>query len=445
MPKKKAKGGGGEAALTKKLEAEVAKDIQDNTVLKLDDKFSEEADALRATLEESRGKLASLDPETAASLDTQQAAREALLERRFSSEKDTLLGRLFGSGIERSTIAGRVGGQLLGDQGLVLQQSQAAHEANVLSTRLGLTEQNLQNLGMQSGILSDERQGAIADLQLQAQQISDARNRRAGLLTGAYDRRSREQVAQIGADAQVKSSRISASAQVRSATLAAEASKFGSSMALQAARVRADATKFSASQHASASRYGADSSLRAAQLHADASRFNTEARLRTDILGLEQAGSQFDANLGQRQHEFSTEDARSREFFERDLGFRREELRSNERVARQQARAQQRSSMLGGIGGLLGGIASVLPFSDERLKEDIEQIQSPVEKVKALRGVTWKWRTNTNLTAAGVIAQDVEKVLPQAVSHSLGYRTVDYAAIVGLLVEAVAELAKEKE
>ena len=83
--------------------------------------------------------------------------------------------------------------------------------------------------------------------------------------------------------------------------------------------------------------------------------------------------------------------------------------------------------------------------SDERLKDNIEVISNPIEKVQQLKGVTWDWNDNASdvqhsLPNVGVIAQDVEKVLPQLVKdRDNGFKGVDYDKIVGLLIEAIKD------
>ena len=83
--------------------------------------------------------------------------------------------------------------------------------------------------------------------------------------------------------------------------------------------------------------------------------------------------------------------------------------------------------------------------SDERLKDNIEVISNPIEKVQQLKGVTWDWNDTASevqhsLPNVGVIAQDVEKVLPQLVrDNEGGYKAVDYDKLVGLLIEAVKD------
>jgi hypothetical protein len=104
-----------------------------------------------------------------------------------------------------------------------------------------------------------------------------------------------------------------------------------------------------------------------------------------------------------------------------------------------------------GIGGALNVAGDVVAYasSDERLKDNIELISNPIEKVQSLKGVTWDWNDNADelqqsLPNVGVIAQDVEKVLPELVTdRDNGYKGVDYAKLTGLLIEAIKEHQKE--
>ena len=80
------------------------------------------------------------------------------------------------------------------------------------------------------------------------------------------------------------------------------------------------------------------------------------------------------------------------------------------------------------------------------MKEDIKPIKYAVSKVQLLTGNTY---TRNDLKDAdrrygGVIAQEVEVVLPEAVNDSEdGTKTVDYNALIALLVESVKELKAE--
>ena len=81
--------------------------------------------------------------------------------------------------------------------------------------------------------------------------------------------------------------------------------------------------------------------------------------------------------------------------------------------------------------------------SDERLKDNIVVIENANDKVLQLRGVEFDWNENSKHEGhdVGVIAQDVEKVLPELVKNRKdGYKAVDYEKIVALLIESNKEL-----
>lgn len=91
---------------------------------------------------------------------------------------------------------------------------------------------------------------------------------------------------------------------------------------------------------------------------------------------------------------------------------------------------------------------NVTAYSDERLKEDVQVIDNALEKVDALRGVTYTRNDleDTTTRHAGVIAQEVQKVLPEVVvEDQKGILNVAYGNMVGLLIEAVKELKAEVE
>ena len=89
---------------------------------------------------------------------------------------------------------------------------------------------------------------------------------------------------------------------------------------------------------------------------------------------------------------------------------------------------------------------NVTAFSDERLKDNIETLEDGLAKVEQLRGVTYTRDDRENI---GVIAQEVEKILPEIVKTAddeMGTKSVDYSRITAVLIEAVKELsARVKE
>lgn len=77
--------------------------------------------------------------------------------------------------------------------------------------------------------------------------------------------------------------------------------------------------------------------------------------------------------------------------------------------------------------------------SDINLKTNIKAIDDPLAKVIQLNGVSFDWK-HMQESSAGVIAQDVEKVLPEIVRNNEdGYKSLNYNGLIGLLIEAVKE------
>jgi hypothetical protein len=80
--------------------------------------------------------------------------------------------------------------------------------------------------------------------------------------------------------------------------------------------------------------------------------------------------------------------------------------------------------------------------SDINLKENIFTINSAVDKTNRMRGVYFN-KKGSDKREVGVIAQEVEKVFPELVMGEEGKKTVAYANLTGVLIEAVKELARE--
>jgi hypothetical protein len=89
--------------------------------------------------------------------------------------------------------------------------------------------------------------------------------------------------------------------------------------------------------------------------------------------------------------------------------------------------------------------------SDRRLKDNILKIQSPLEKISKINGVTFNWNENQDTYPIGkkdigVIAQDVEEVLPEIIeTRDTGYLAVKYEKLTPLLIEAIKELNQKVE
>lgn len=78
--------------------------------------------------------------------------------------------------------------------------------------------------------------------------------------------------------------------------------------------------------------------------------------------------------------------------------------------------------------------------SDQRLKQNIVTIDSALDKVLRLRGVNFNWKDGAKYgsnTEIGLIAQEVEKVVPEVVSNGNEYKSVNYQVLTALLIEAI--------
>ena len=101
------------------------------------------------------------------------------------------------------------------------------------------------------------------------------------------------------------------------------------------------------------------------------------------------------------------------------------------------------------VGGdiIVTGMAKATKFSatsDERLKKNIKKIENPLEILEGIEGVKFDWISDGS-GDVGVIAQDVERCLPEAVQEHEGTKSVNYNALIGLLVESVKELSKDNQ
>jgi hypothetical protein len=103
-------------------------------------------------------------------------------------------------------------------------------------------------------------------------------------------------------------------------------------------------------------------------------------------------------------------------------------------------------------GGRIDASNDIVAFStsDKRLKENINNIQNPIEKILKLNGVEFDWiKEHFDVHGyegndVGVIAQDLKDVLPQALRiNDSGYYAVRYEKIIPLLIECIKELSNE--
>jgi len=85
--------------------------------------------------------------------------------------------------------------------------------------------------------------------------------------------------------------------------------------------------------------------------------------------------------------------------------------------------------------------------SDKRLKDNIVTIGSPLQKIGRIGGYEFDWNENQHVYRGhdvGVIAQEIEEVIPEAVKdRDGGYKGVQYEKIIPLLIEGIKELTKK--
>ena len=103
-----------------------------------------------------------------------------------------------------------------------------------------------------------------------------------------------------------------------------------------------------------------------------------------------------------------------------------------------------------GIGGTLnvGGDVVAYASSDERLKNNIQPIKNPIEKINSISGNSFSWNEEKQDIYKGndygVIAQEIEKILPELVdTRDDGYKAVKYDKLISLLIEGIKELSSE--
>ena len=108
------------------------------------------------------------------------------------------------------------------------------------------------------------------------------------------------------------------------------------------------------------------------------------------------------------------------------------------------------TTMLNSTAGRIDATNDIVAYSssDRRLKENIKPIDNALEKVKQISGVEFSWKLLTELEKKtihgnlgddiGIIAQEIEEILPLAVTtRKNGYKAVKYEKIIPLLIEAI--------
>lgn len=95
-----------------------------------------------------------------------------------------------------------------------------------------------------------------------------------------------------------------------------------------------------------------------------------------------------------------------------------------------------------------GDVTTAFSASDIKLKENVVKIKDGLNKVNTLSGYTFNYTDNPGVGAVGLIAQELEKVLPEAVyefdnQNGDSYKAIRYGNVISLLVEAIKELSNK--
>ena len=99
--------------------------------------------------------------------------------------------------------------------------------------------------------------------------------------------------------------------------------------------------------------------------------------------------------------------------------------------------------------GLIRSTGDIVAYysSDERLKDNVKPIENALEKLQKIRGVEFDWNDKQDVYEGhdtGVIAQEVQKVLPEVVTEREdGMLAVKYEKMIGLLIESIKDLKAE--
>jgi len=80
--------------------------------------------------------------------------------------------------------------------------------------------------------------------------------------------------------------------------------------------------------------------------------------------------------------------------------------------------------------------------SDINLKTDIKDLNNSINILKKISPVSFKWKDDKRISY-GVIAQEIENILPELVKETDGIKSVSYIPIIAFLIDAVVELSNK--
>ena len=102
------------------------------------------------------------------------------------------------------------------------------------------------------------------------------------------------------------------------------------------------------------------------------------------------------------------------------------------------------------VNGTVAGVGGYVNWSDARLKKDVKPLENSLNNILNLNGISYNWDRSVDSTLnlddnnhIGLLAQDVERILPQVVSTAkdkFGTKAIAYSDLVPVLIEAIKEL-----
>lgn len=372
--------------------------------------------------------LPTLDAATSAQLDAIRAGDEAGIETQFQEDRQSLLENLFGKNVQESTIATDATGRLLFGRDQLSAQAAAADAQRRLDVRSGIGERNIQQTGLAGSILSDlfgtEIQRGLGEQELVQGERQDLR----GLL---------QQVAQL---------------QLGTAGQQAGILQTGAELGLDERRV--NTIQDDLVQRILAT--GGELSLQERGL-------DIERELALSEQGLVARGQDITADTqreGIRSREDLTReqieldrflaelaDLTQRKSLDVEFFLGNESFKNNLEVAQIQAKAGQPGA-LQSILGTIGAVAGF--FSSQDFKEFIEPDVHSSELLMSLKPVTYNYKPGlehigTTGRNHGLIAEEVEKVFPEAVFRDPKGKVIGihYVTLIGPMLAEIQKLRRE--
>jgi len=108
------------------------------------------------------------------------------------------------------------------------------------------------------------------------------------------------------------------------------------------------------------------------------------------------------------------------------------------------------SSSGNALSGSFTATGDITAYSDIALKKNLSPIDNALDKVLSLTGYEFDWKKNaidriglTDRHQVGLVAQEIEKVLPEAATHTDGHMGINYLKVIPLLIESIKELKSQ--